>query len=421
MFELAAIGVPIAVIGIIFMIVASPRLMPSSLNPICQLKDLDNRSYMAELEIPRGSRLVGKDPAIVFTYKYPALDVLELIRYSHIFHPTRDEMEIAAGDLLLVKGSLNDLVGVLNNEDVKLPRSERGLSFGVGKDEPIVTELLISPQSRLLGQRLLETNLMRDSEINVIAIKRSNLHFTERQVHDVRLRVGDIILVWLNSHKMDAIRAEREFIINEDVAEDIIHKRKAWLALSIFFGLVVAATLGLAKIMTCALTAVFLLLVTGCLQMRDAYRSLQGDVLLLIVGTIALGTAMQKTGVSQIYAEGFLSLFKGYTPQIVLGGVILMTSISTQILSNNATAVLIFPIAVSAALGLGINPKPFIIGVCFGASACFATPMGYQTNLLVLGPGGYRFSDYLKMGIPLNLLVLIAGTLFIPLFWPFGT
>jgi di/tricarboxylate transporter len=128
---------------------------------------------------------------------------------------------------------------------------------------------------------------------------------------------------------------------------------------------------------------------------------------------------MENTGTSQLYAEVYLDFFAGFPPTFVLGGFILMASISTQILSNNATAVLLFPIAVSTALGMGVDPKPFIMALCFGASACYATPVGYQTNLLVYGPGGYRFSDYLKLGIPLNLLVLILGTLLIPKIWPF--
>ena len=153
--------------------------------------------------------------------------------------------------------------------------------------------------------------------------------------------------------------------------------------------------------------------------MRDAYGALQGNILLLIAGTIALGTAMEKTGASQLYAEMFVSMFSGWPPGFTLGGLILLTSISTQLLSNNATAVLMVPIAVSTAVGIGVDPKPFIIGICFGASACFATPIGYQTNLLVYTPGGYRFSDYLKMGIPLNLLVVILATVMIPFFWHF--
>jgi di/tricarboxylate transporter len=226
-------------------------------------------------------------------------------------------------------------------------------------------------------------------------------------------------LIWCYGDKLDRMRDGVDFIIAEDVHHEIVHKRKAWKAGLIFIGLVGAATSGLADIMVCALAAVFLMIATGCLQMRDAYRAVQADVLLLIAGTLALGIAMEKTGTSQVYAEAYLKLFAGFSPEFVLGGFILLVSISTQILSNNATAVLLFPIAVSTALGLGVDPKPFIMALCFGASACFATPIGYQTNLLVYGPGGYRFSDYLKLGIPLNLVVLILGTMLIPIIWPF--
>jgi di/tricarboxylate transporter len=231
--------------------------------------------------------------------------------------------------------------------------------------------------------------------------------------------VGDIILVRCSINKLQQIRTEADFIIIEDVHHEIIHKRKARWAILIFTGLIAAATSGLADIMVCALTGVLLMVLTGCLNLRDAYRAIRGDVLLLIVGTIALGAAMEKTGATQLYAEWFLSPFKNTSPGVVLAGIILLTSISTQILSNNATAVLILPISIATALVLDVNPKPFIIAVCFGASACFASPIGYQTNLLVYGPGNYRFSDYLKLGIPLNILVIVMGSLLIPVFWPF--
>ena len=158
---------------------------------------------------------------------------------------------------------------------------------------------------------------------------------------------------------------------------------------------------------------------THCVSLKDAYRSLQSEVLLLIVGTIALGVAMQKTGATKLYADFFLSFFDGMSPKYVLAGIILLSSICTHILSNNATAVLLLPIAISTAISLGVNPKPFIIGICFGASACFATPIGYQTNLLVYGPGGYRFSDYFKLGMPLNIIVIVCSAVLIPMVWPF--
>jgi len=419
MFELSTLGVPIAAVGTALLLVAAPHFMPELLNPTCELENSEHRRYLAEFAIPRGSALIDQDPARFFTKQYPNLEVLELIRYSHIFHPSRDIVTIAADDLLLVKGSANDLVEILNHDDVELPRSEEGLSFGVGQKESIVVELIIPPQSSLLGQRLLESYLKRDLGLHIIAIKRSGLHYTEKQIHDVKLRVGDIILVWCHADKLEALRGGADFIIAEDVHHEIVQKRRAWKAVLIFAALVTVASLGLADIMICALTAAFLMILSGCLQLRDAYRSIQADVLMLIAGTIALGTAMEKTGTSQLYADVYLGIFTGFSPRVVLGGFILLASISTHILSNNATAVLLFPIAISTAIGIEVDPRPFVMAVCFGASACFATPIGYQTNLLVYGPGGYRFTDYLKLGIPLNLLVLILGSAFIPILWPF--
>ena len=418
MFELAPVGVPIAVLGIIFLMVAAPRLMPSHQTPVCELSDRQNRRYLAELSIPKDSPLIGKSAAEAFKKNHPHLEVLELIRYSHIFYPGRDKIDIAPDDLLLVKGSASELVEVIQSEGVELPLVTKGLDYKGGEDAPLVVELIIPPQSRLIGQRLMETRLQRKQDIHFIAIQRSNLHYTEKNINDIRLRTGDILLIWCPESRLEQLRAESDLIIAEDVQHAIVHKRKAPAAFLIFTALIIAASTGLADIMVCALAAVFLMVVTGCLQLRDAYRTLQGNILLLIVGTIALGKAMENTGASQYYAEAFLSLFSGADPIFVLGGIILLTSISTQLLSNNATAILMLPIAISSALGLGVDPKAFVVAVCFGASACYATPIGYQTNLLVYGPGGYRFSDYLKLGIPLNLLVLIIGTLLIPIFWP---
>jgi di/tricarboxylate transporter len=419
MFELSIIGVPIAIIGILFLLVAAPRVLPALASPVCLVKDSEHRQYLAELQITESSNLIGQKSNDLFNNRYPKLEVLEVINKSLIYYPGRDVVTVDAGDILLVKGSLNDLVAILHKEGVELPSSENGLSLGAQKDAPIVVELIIAPNSSLRGRRLHNTDLAKDSGVNIIAVKRSNLHMSEKQIHDVRLQTGDIILIWCSESKLETIRSGQDCIVIEDVYEEIVHKRKAIWSIVNFIGMVGTATLGLADIMTCALTAAFLMIITGCLQMRDAYRALQADVLMLIAGTIALGVAMQKTGTSQLYAEAFLSLFSGLSPTLVLGGIILLTSISTQILSNNATAVLLLPIAISTALGIGVDPKPFIIGICIGASACFATPVGYQTNLMVYGPGGYRFKDYLKLGIPLNIFVVLAGMLLIPYVWPF--
>ncbi len=418
MFELAKVGLPLAILGLILIILAAPRLMPDQMSPTCELEDAPKRRYLAELSVPRGSSLTGVDAYGCFTEKYPGIEVLELIRYSHIFHPGRDHVPIAPDDLLLVKGSPNELTDILDSKDVVLPPNQNGVHFS-GDDETVLMELIITPQSELRSQRLGETHLVRDKNLHIIAVERSGLHYTEKQIKDIRLKIGDILLVWCRADQVEKFRGHSDWIVVEDVHHEIIHQRKAPLAGIIFGAMVITATTGLADIMTCALAAVFLMVITGCLPLREAYRALQSNVLMLIAGTIALGTAMDQTGTSRYFAELFLQALQGWPPTLILGGIILLTSISTQVLSNNATAVLLLPIAISTALGLGVNPKPFIMAVCFGASACFATPIGYQTNLLVYGPGGYRFSDYMKLGIPLNLMVIIGGTLLVPVFWPF--
>jgi di/tricarboxylate transporter len=419
MFELSPLGLPIALLGIFFLIFAAPKLMPSMHNPVCELKDSEHRRYLAEFKVPRQSPIINENPDSYFTEKYPSMEVLELIRYSHVFYPDRDPVKIASDDLLLVKGSVDDLVEILHRDLVELPLAGEGINFGAEHKKSLIVELIIPPQSSLLGERLVSSRLRRDPDIHIIAIKRRELHYAEPKVKDIRLKIGDILLVRLPESSLERLRGQTDFIIVEDVHHEIVHKRLARRAFLIFGAMIVAASTGLADILVCALAAAFLMVLSGCLQLRDAYRAMDGRVLLIIIAMIALSDALEKTGASELYARIFLSSFSGLSPAYVLSGVILLTSISTHVLSNNATAILLLPIAISAAQSLGVDPKPFIIAVCFGASACFATPIGYQTNLLVYGPGGYRFSDYLKLGMPLNLLVLIMGSLFIPLVWPF--
>jgi len=419
MFELASLGIPIAILGLAFLYVAAPWIMPGHATPTCELGDRADRRYLAEFTVPEESPLIGQDPLAVFRDDYASFEVFEVARDFRILYPERDRIRLVPGDTLLVKGSPNDLVAVLNEKILALSHALEALDFKVEKADPLVAELIIPPQSSLLGERLLDTHIHEDPELHIIAVKRRSLLYTEQRIQDMKLRVGDILLVRGPESKLEKLRGEMDFIIVEDVHHEIIQKKKAPLAFAVFLGLITAVSAGVADIMVCALAAALLLILGRCIHLRDAYRSLQGNVLLLIVGTIALGAAMEKTGASRFYAEKFLMLFHGLGPSSVLSGILLLTSASTQLLSNNATAVLLVPIAISTALALGVDPKPFIIAVCFGASACYATPIGYQTNLLVFGPGGYRFNDYLKLGISLNLLVLIMGTLFIPRIWPF--
>jgi len=419
MFELGKIGVPIAAIGILFLLVIAPRLMPARTAPVCELDHGKAKRYIAELIVPPESSLIGQDNFSAYIEKELGLKVIEVFRRDRVINPGRNRGTAQAADVLLVKGSAEDLLSCLNSETLELAHGEEDMTFGGGLKDDLILELVVPPASRLLTTPLLSTALRQDPDVRIIAIRSRRSHYSSRKIQNVRLKIGDIILIRCPREKVSKIRNSTDFVVIEDIHHAIVDKEKAGLATTIFTGVVLAASLGVADIMVCSLTGVLLMALTHCFSLQDAYRSLQSEVLLLIVGTIALGAAMQKTGATALYADLFLNLFQGQSPAGVLVGIIVLTSICTHILSNNATAVLLLPIAISTAVTLGVSPKPFIVGICFGASACYATPIGYQTNLLVYGPGGYRFSDYLKLGLPLNLLVIILASVLIPMVWPF--
>jgi len=419
MFELGRIGVPIALMGLLFLFFVAPKLMPGRIGPVCELDESKENKYIAELIATEKSPLVGRRDISQYVEENLGLDVVEIFRNGGIIDPSRQNVTIIPDDILLVKGAAQDLISCLKTKHLSLVQGDDDFTFGGKPEEELIVELIIPPLSSLLREPLISAELQYDSDIRIIAIRSRMSYFSYRKIQKVKLKIGDIILVQCPRNKLDKLRNSSDFVLIEDIHHTIIDKQKAGIASGIFAAVVLAATLGLSDIMICALAGVLLMTITHCLSLKDAYRSLQAEVLLLIVGTLALGLAMQKTGATELYAEAFLTLFHGMGPHIILFAIIFLTSVSSHILSNNATAVLLLPIAISTAVSLGVDTRPFIIGICFGASACYASPIGYQTNLLVYGPGGYRFSDFIKLGLPLNIMVIVLAGLFIPVFWPF--
>jgi len=419
MFELGRIGVPIALLGLLFLFFVAPKLMPGRIGPVCELDEGKENKYIAELIATQKSPLVGRRDISQYVEENLGLDVVEIFRNGGIIDPSRQNVTILPDDILLVKGAAQDLVSCLKTQHLSLVQGDDDFTFGGKPEEELIVELIIPPLSSLLREPLISAELQYDSDIRIIAIRSRMSYFSYRKIEKVKLKIGDIILVQCPRNKLDKLRNSSDFLLIEDIHHAIIDKQKAGIASGIFAAVVLAATLGLSDIMICALAGVFLMTITHCLSLKDAYRSLQAEVLLLIVGTLALGLAMQKTGATELYAQAFLTLFHDMGPHVILFAIIFLTSVCSHILSNNATAVLLLPIAISTAVSLGVDTRPFIIGICFGASACYASPIGYQTNLLVYGPGGYRFSDFIKLGLPLNIMVIVLAGFFIPVFWPF--
>jgi di/tricarboxylate transporter len=233
------------------------------------------------------------------------------------------------------------------------------------------------------------------------------------------LRFGDALLLYGPREKVRLLGGEPDFIVLEEGAHEVPRLKKAPIAVAIMAVVLVPVILGWVSIAIGAITGVVLMVLTGCLTMEEAYRSIQLNAVFLIAGMLPLGTAMEKTGAAQFLAEGMVSLVGGYGPIAVMAGIFVLVSIASQVMPNPAVAVLLAPIAMSTAANLGVSPYPLLMTVAISASAAFLSPVGHPANLMVMGPGGYKFTDYLKVGLPLTLLVMVVVLLVTPLFWPF--
>ena len=288
----------------------------------------------------------------------------------------------------------------------------------IQRDEVKTVEAIIGQRSSLVGKSIKESNIRRRYGIVVAAIHRKGTNLAEGY-QDVRLAFGDTILMEGPAQNIVRLNQEGSFLsLNETFEQPKLRSRMA-LAVSILAAVVLAAALGLLSITSAALIGAVLAILTGCVETRNAYKAIEWDVLFMIYGMLGIGMAMQKTGGAEWIAMGVVGGMESYGPLAILAGIYLLTLILTELVTNNAVAILMTPIAISVALSLGVNPRPFLVAVMFAASASFITPIGYQTNTYVYGAGGYRFSDFIRVGLPLSLLLWGTAMVLIPMIWPF--
>ncbi|MGD9548268.1 MAG: SLC13 family permease [Candidatus Krumholzibacteriia bacterium] len=419
MFELTRVGGPLALAGGLLLVLLSDRFLPRTRTPVLHDDPGSRHRYLAELTIPPGSGLVGEEVVAALGRNHPDVEIHEVIQGPRICYPETEVCSLAGGDVILLTATAADLTAILGSAKAELPLvSGKTMANPTDPDSRIV-EVVVPPDSHLLGRRIADTYLGAAEDLVVIGAQRHRVHYLEGKMAHLRLKVGDILLVQCGTHRLQRLRTESDLILLEDTVPKVANRPKVPLALAIFITMVAAAASGTVDILAASLAAAFLMVLTGCLRLHEAYEAVEVPVLVLIIGTIALGAALTSTGAADLYARGFLSLFSAGGPHAVLAGMVILTSLLSHVLSNNSTAVLLMPVALATASALGVDPRPFVVGICFGASACFATPIGYQTNLLVFGPGGYRFGDFLRLGMVLNVVVWIGAPLLIPRFWTF--
>jgi di/tricarboxylate transporter len=286
-----------------------------------------------------------------------------------------------------------------------------------------MAEVVIRPGSRWIGQRLREVSFRARYHVSVFAILRHGAHLREK-IGRVTLRMGDVLLVQGTPDAIQGLRVLDDLILVDEVRHHLHRKERGPVALGVMAAVVVLASLGVLPVAVLAFAGALLVILTRCVTRKEAYASIDWSIIALIGGTIALGRAMDATHAARVLVEtvlGWVARWSGgLDPRMVtLAALFVLTNAATEVMSNAAAAALLTPLAIAAAESFGIDPRPFVVTVAFAASCSFATPIGYQTNTFVYGPGGYRFTDFARVGLPLNVAVFVLAALLIPVLWPF--
>ncbi|PSB21085.1 SLC13 family permease [filamentous cyanobacterium CCP2] len=422
LFEFSILGIITFVIGTLYLVLLAPRLLPDRKVPSSdgisgcyELKD-----YVSEIVITPGSGLIGQTLRSSQLQRKFDVDVLELIRNNIHFPQPLADKRLLAGDILLVRGGREDLLKIKDEREIDIlpdvqfgqPLLEESLSSG----EESIAEVLILSNSNLTGSTLKELRFRQRYNATVLAIRRGEELVRER-LGKVSLRFGDLLLVQGPRESFLGLQTSQDLLVIEQRDVETLRRDKIPIAIAICLGVVIVAALDWFPILVSALTGVLLMILTGCLKPGELYGSVRWDIIFLLAGLIPLGIAMDKSGTTQWLADYLVSLQGNLSGYWLLTFFFIITSLLTEILSNNASVVLLLPIAAKVAENLDLNPFAFILAVTFAASNSFLTPIGYQTNTMVYGPGGYRFLDFVRVGLPLNLLMaLITPPLIILLY-----
>ncbi|HMP76229.1 MAG TPA: SLC13 family permease [Kiritimatiellia bacterium] len=414
-FEIAKLGVPCALAGLAYMLVAGRWLLPER-KTLQEVFD-NPREYTLELQVSAHSPLIGKSIEQSGLRHLPGAFLAELVRGEQVFSAVTPDELLAAGDRLVFVGHIESIRTLYNQKGLQ-PAPDQLFKLDAPRHQRILVEAVVSNTCPLLGKSIREGRFRSHYNAVVIAVARNGERVTGK-IGDIVLQPGDTVLVESHAGFIPRQRDSRDFYLIRSV-DDTSPRRfeKAPWAFAILVGMVVVAALGWMTMLNASILAAILMLATGCCSFGQARRSVEWNVLLVIAAALGLGLAMEKSGA----AAGLTGLLLGFTaenPWAALAMIYLATTLLTEIITNNGAAALIFPIAMGTAERLDVSPMPFLFCIMIGASASFATPIGYQTNLMVFGPGGYKFSDYLRIGTLMNILVGIVAVALAPWIWPF--
>ncbi|WP_340262135.1 SLC13 family permease [Sulfitobacter pontiacus] len=408
-FEILPIGLVVCAWGLIYMAVFAPKLLPARDSMANMLSDRSKMKFFTEAVIPPDSNLIGREVLDVQLFKREGVRLIDVVRGDQSLRRDLAGVELRVGDRVVLRTQMTELLSLQANKELK--RVDQ-----VSAVETSTVEVLITPGCKMVGRTLGALRLRRRYGVYPLAVHRRNQNIG-RQLDDLIVKVGDTLLLEGAMEDIQRLASDMDMVDVSQPSARAFRRGHAPIAIAALVGIVVLAALNVAPILLLAVLAVALVLVTGCIDAEEAFSFVDGRLLALIFSMLAVGAGLQNSGAISLIVDTIAPFLGTLSPFYVIFAVFLLTTTLTEIVSNNAVAVIMTPIAISLGSALGMDPRPLVVAVMIAASCAFATPIGYQTNTLVYGPGGYRFTDFMRIGIPLNLSMSLLVSMMIPLFW----
>ena len=415
MFDITWLGIPLLLAGLVYLLFASKYLLKDRRPAMSQTDD--PRQYSLEMLVEPGSPLVGRNIEEAGLRGLDGIYLMEIDRDGHVIAAVAPTERLETGERMVFVGIVDSVVELQKIRGLR-PATDQVFKLDNERSERVLVEAVVSNTCPLVGRTIREGRFRSTYDAVVIAVARNGERL-QIKIGDIALEPGDTLLVEASPAFLERQRSSRHFYLVSEVRGSTPPRHdQAWIACTALAAMVLAATLELVPMVAASLFAAAIVISMRCISSNEARRSIEWESLLLIAASFGLARALDKTGLAEGIAQSTIAV-AGDHPHLVLAAIYFVAMLFTELMSNNAAAVLVFPIAWQTASDLGVNPMPFVMAVTVAASCGFATPMGYQTNLMIYGPGGYKFSDYVRFGGPLNLLVMALTVALAPLIWPF--
>ena len=409
-FEVTPLGLVIVAWGMIYLVVVGRWLLPERASMANLLSDRSRMKFFTEAVIPPESNLIGRQATDVQLFKREGVRLIDVVRGDLSLRRDLKSVTLQVGDRVVLRTQMTELLSLQRNKSLK--RVDQ-----ISAVETTTVEALITPDCKMVGRSLGSMRLRRRFGVYPLAVHRRNQNIG-RQLDDLVVRIGDTLLLEGAPEDIRRLAAEMNLVDVSHPTARAFRRGHAPIAIVSLFSIVALAGLGLAPILMLSIFAVAIVLLTRCIDSDEAFAQVDGRLLALIFSMLAIGAALEHSGAVRLIVEAVSPLLMGLPGFFVIWAIYLLTSVLTELVSNNAVAVVVTPIAIGLGSAMGVDPRPLVVAVMVAASASFATPIGYQTNMLVYGPGGYKFTDFLKVGIPLNLTTGLLASAVIPLIWP---